>query len=107
MAPQHSLGNNVGVLYRAAVPATFKSLQEQAVNLTFLGIISLPAFTSAAGLLKSAFRLLSMGYALVLLRSGRLTQYITFCIWLFLLTPGIRRVVDLETGWSAIKLLML
>ncbi|MDP9097227.1 MAG: hypothetical protein M3N26_11870 [Pseudomonadota bacterium] len=45
--------------------------------------------------------------AALLLRANRRSDYITFVLWLFMLTPFLRRVVDLHAGWSQVNLLML
>ena len=45
--------------------------------------------------------------AALLLRANRRSDYITFVLWLFTLTPFLRRVVDLHAGWSQVNLLML
>jgi hypothetical protein len=45
--------------------------------------------------------------ALWFLVKGRREDYIVFCLWLFLLTPGLRRVVDWTAGWAQVNMLML
>lgn len=42
-----------------------------------------------------------------LLLRGRRTDYMILCVWLFLLTPWMRRLVDLQAGWQQTNLTML
>ena len=61
-----------------------------------LGGVSRPMFPAAAAVV-----------AALLLHADRRADYITFVLWLFMLTPFLRRVVDLHAGWSQVNLLML
>jgi hypothetical protein len=45
--------------------------------------------------------------ALWFLAKGRRDSYVVLCLWLFLLTPGLRRVVDWKAGWLQVSFLML
>jgi hypothetical protein len=42
-----------------------------------------------------------------LARRGRAGSYLTFCLWLLVLTPLVRRVVDAEVGFAKVNVLML
>ena len=61
-----------------------------------LGGISRPVFPVAAAVVGA-----------LLLYADRRADYVTFILWLFMLTPFLRRVVDLHAGWSQVNLLML
>lgn len=61
-----------------------------------LGGVARPAFPVAAPLVGA-----------LLLYAERRSDYITFVLWLFMLTPLLRRVVDLHAGWSQVNVLML
>ncbi len=39
--------------------------------------------------------------------AGRFGQYVIFCIWLFLLTPELRRLVEFYAGWEPADMLVL
>jgi hypothetical protein len=61
-----------------------------------LGGVGRPLFPAAAAVV-----------AALLLHANRRADYITFILWLFMLTPFLRRMVDLHAGWSQVNLLML
>ena len=42
-----------------------------------------------------------------LLSNGRREDYLAFVLWTFMLTPFLRRIVDLHAGWAQLNLLML
>ena len=62
---------------------------------------------SAGGALRIVLPAFAFATSAYMLSKGRLGQYVTFCLWLFLLTPGIRRVVDVRVGWETVNTLML
>lgn len=61
-----------------------------------LGGVGRPVFPAAAAVI-----------AALLLHTNRRADYVTFVLWLFMLTPFLRRVVDLHAGWAQVNLLML
>jgi hypothetical protein len=57
--------------------------------------------------LRLLFPAASMILASWLLATDRREEYFALCLWLFLLTPWLRRVVDYKAGWAETNLLML
>lgn len=57
--------------------------------------------------LRPVFPVASMAAGAWLLWTGRKTDYLVFVLWLFMLTPGLRRVTDLQAGWLQVNLVML
>jgi hypothetical protein len=87
-------------------PAT-RALLRQVGILFFIALICSPAFTPAAALLRIALPAATFVIGFLMLRRGRLSTYVSFVIWLTLLTPFVRRVVDLHSGWIEGNLLLL
>src|SRR5258706_2742308 len=79
----------------------------QVLNLLLLSSIAPLIFSGAAGSLRWAFPVFALLVAIVFLITDRFSQYVTFCIWLFLLSPGLRRLVDLAVGWEPVNTLLL
>ncbi|WP_164879538.1 O-antigen ligase family protein [Afifella aestuarii] len=75
--------------------------------LALIGIMTAPAFTSAAGLLRLALPAGALAVAVFFLLRGDMRRYIAFCLWLFLLTPFIRRMVDFHAGFLDYSPLLL
>ncbi|TPW27924.1 O-antigen ligase family protein [Pararhizobium mangrovi] len=75
--------------------------------LAVIGLMSLPAFSGAAKVLRPGFPVLTLAFAAFLLMRGDYRRYVSFCLWLFLLTPEVRRLVDLRAGWVEPNMLML
>src|SRR5689334_9014489 len=74
-------------------------LLRQALILGAIAALALPAATPAAGVARLSF---PAGAALIagwLAARGRLNAYVTFCLWLFLLTPFVRRLADAHAGY--------
>lgn len=83
------------------------ALLRQALMLAMVALLAAPAATPAAGLARLSF---PAGAALIagwLLLRGRLRAYVTFCLWLFLLTPFVRRLADAHAGYVQGNTLML
>jgi hypothetical protein len=58
-------------------------------------------------ILRLTFPALAMAVAGWLLANGRRDEYLAASLWLFLLTPGLRRLVDFYSGWSLVNPIML
>src|SRR5215213_2290064 len=91
------------------VPRSLASLLlRQLLNLLLITFIAAPALIgTGAGALRLLFPITAAVLGAAFLLTGRLSQYVTFCIWLFLLTPGVRRLVDLQAGWDKVNIIML
>jgi len=79
----------------------------QLANIALIAAMTLPAFIGMGGLLRMAFPAAAVAIAAALFLTGRFTQYVTFLLWLFLLTPAVRRFVDLQAGWADPNLLLI
>lgn len=92
---------------QAAEPGR-EALRNQFLSLGLILVLASPAFI---GVGSSALRLLfpaaAFGIALVMVLSDRTALYASFTLWLFALTPWIRRLVDLDAGYASVNLLML
>jgi hypothetical protein len=83
------------------------ALLRQALMLATLAVLAAPAATPAAGLTRLSFPAGAALIAAWLALRGRLRAYITFCFWLFLLTPFVRRMADAHAGYLQSNMLML
>jgi len=80
-----------------------------------VGILALLLFGSSVALsvaglgniLQVIFPVSAMALGSWLLIDDRREDYIALTLWLFLLTPGLRRLVDFQAGWSPVNGLML
>jgi hypothetical protein len=89
-------------------PSAFgRALVQQAALLAVIAALAAPAATPAAGAARWAFPALSMLAAGWLALRGRTGAYLGFCLWLFLLTPFVRRVADAHAGFAQANVLML
>jgi hypothetical protein len=75
--------------------------------LLLIAIMAAPAASPAAGLERWAFPAMTALVAGWFALRGRAPAYVTFCLWLFLLTPLVRRIADLHAGYSQSNVLML
>ena len=64
------------------------------------------AFVGGASLVQVGFPTVAVLGAAWLLVTGRSAAYVEFVLWLWLLGPGLRRVVDLAVGWTPVSLVM-
>lgn len=82
-----------------------------ALQLRMLGLVLLLMSPALLGVGGSALRLLFPAAAFVLglafVLNDRVTAYMGLTLWLFVLTPLARRLVDLDTGYQQVNLLML
>jgi len=69
----------------------------------YAGAITLMAFAAAVatlgGAFEVAFPIAALVVGVVCYRTGP-ARYLTFVWWLWLLTPGVRRIVDGQAGWN-------
>lgn len=65
------------------------------------------AFVGPAALVELAFPLAAVTGAAWLLVRSRRAAYVEYVVWLWLLVPWVRRMVDLGSGWSPISPVML
>lgn len=106
MAPPVRLGSGTyGPMRRHSTLARNGSAgQRRLVSWTL--IAALAGFTSGcvvlrhAGLLRVAFPIGACAVALWLLRATERPLYFGFTLWLWFLTPGLRRMVDYQVGWD-------
>lgn len=83
------------------------ALLRQALMLATIAVLAAPAATPAAGLARLSFPAGAALIAAWLASRGRLGAYVTFCFWLFLLTPFVRRLADAHAGYVQGNTLML
>jgi hypothetical protein len=74
--------------------------------LVILGAAAVAASVGLAPLVAYAVPLAVAGAA-VALAGRRSTAYVEFLLWVWLLTPGLRRIVDLHAGWDPLSPVML
>lgn len=65
------------------------------------------AYVGAAAVVERAFPLIAVGLASWLLARSRREAYVEYVLWLWLVAPWVRRMVDLGSGWSPISPVML
>jgi len=82
-------------------------LVHQALIVATIAVLAAPAVTPAAGLERHLFPVAVTLVAGWLAVRGRFAAYVTFCLWLFFLTPFVRRLVDLHAGYAQANDLML
>jgi hypothetical protein len=83
------------------------ALLRQALTLASVAVLAAPAVTPAASLARLSFPLGAALIAAGLILRGRLAAYVTFCLWLFLLTPLVRRLADEHAGYVQGSTIML
>ncbi|HEX4709846.1 O-antigen ligase family protein [Phenylobacterium sp.] len=83
------------------------ALIRQAFLLLTVVILAAPAATPMAGWVRWSFPALSALVAGWLVLRDRPGPYLTLCLWLFVLTPLVRRIVDVHAGYSHANVLML
>ena len=71
------------------------------------GLFVAMAFTGPGAVERLLFPAVSVGIGFWLLHKGRREDYLAFTFWLFMLTPFLRRLVDLHAGYVQVNLLML
>ena len=74
--------------------------------LVLLGAAAAASFVGFAPVVAYALLLAVVGVALAL-AGRRSTAYVEFLLWVWLLTPGLRRIVDLHVGWTPLSPVML
>lgn len=79
----------------------------QALAVATIAVLAAPAVTPAAGLERHLFPVSVTLVAGWLAVRGRFAAYVTFCLWLFLLSPLVRRLVDAHAGYVQANDLML
>ena len=82
-------------------------LLHQALAVLTIAVLAAPAVTPAAGLERHLFPAAVTVVAGWLAARRRFAAYATFCLWLFMLTPLVRRLVDLHAGYVQGNDLML
>ncbi len=76
------------------------------VQLGFAGIVASALLAHAGSILNVAFAPLSIAVAAYLFVQAP-TSYFGFCMWLWLMTPFVRRVVDWQTSYNVLSPVML
>ncbi|MGA0594832.1 O-antigen ligase family protein [Enterovirga sp. CN4-39] len=77
------------------------------MTLGLVGLMTIAAMVGPAGAMRLGFPALAAVIAGLLLLKGRLSQFICFCVALFVFTPFVRRLVDIRAGWETLNLLLL
>jgi hypothetical protein len=81
-------------------------LKRSAPQLAFLGLVSAALVSGAGGPLQYVYPLAAIFTAIVLERRT-VAAYVSFALWLWLLTPFVRRVVDFQSGWHEPSFILL
>ena len=76
------------------------------VQLGFAAVVGLALIAHAGAVMNYAFTPLAAVVAAFLFARAP-ASYIGFCMWLWMLTPFVRRVVDWETSYNVLSLVML
>jgi len=76
------------------------------LQLGFAAVIGAALVAGQGGLLQYAFPVAALATAAVLERRS-MTAYLAFVIWLWMLTPFVRRVADFQSGWHEQSLIIL
>jgi len=74
------------------------------------GLVAMAALGTAVGLggvMRMAYPVLALLVGAALLGTRRIGAYVCFCIWLFVLTPWLRRWIDLDLGWLRVNPVMM
>ena len=75
-----------------------------ALTLLFGGVAG--SFGGAASLVQLGFPVAAVVVGAWLLITRRAAAYVEFLLWLWLLTPTLRRVIDLSVGWTPVSPIM-
>lgn len=81
-------------------------LKTRLLHLGFAAAVALALAARLGGVLQYLFPLAAVLAAVVIERRS-LTGYLSFVIWLWMLTPFVRRVADLQSGWHEPSLILL
>lgn len=74
------------------------------------GLVALVMLGTAVGLggvMRMACPVLALAVGVALLGTRRTGAYVCFCIWLFVLTPWLRRWMDFDLGWLRVNPVMM
>ncbi|WP_237215766.1 O-antigen ligase family protein [Falsiroseomonas oryziterrae] len=72
-----------------------------------IALVMLGTAVGLGGLMRLVFPMLALAVGVALLGTRRTGAYVCFCIWLFVLTPWLRRWMDLDLGWLRVNPVML
>jgi hypothetical protein len=81
-------------------------LKRSAPQLAFLALVGGALAAGAGGPLQYAYPLAAILTAVVLERRA-VASYVSFVLWLWLLTPFVRRVADFQSGWHEPSFILL
>ena len=88
------------------LPANEHRMQTRAALFVFIAIPALCIAGNQAGLLRLVFPLLSVVVGAILLWRSK-PLYVGFVLWLWFLTPFLRRMADFQGGWSTTSAVLL
>ena len=95
------------VSYRSHEAEATSPWLNQILMLGIIAALASLALTPAAPALRLLFPAASGMIAAWFALRGKAAQYVSFTLWLFMLTPLIRRLVDMRVGFSEVNVLML
>jgi len=81
-------------------------LSPRAVQLGVVAVVAAMLLAGQGGLLQYGFPVAAL-VAAVLIERLSFTSYLSFIVWLWMLTPFVRRVADLQSGWHEPSLILL
>jgi hypothetical protein len=92
---------------RAAQPGLRGPLLAQAGLMLMIAVLAAPAATPLASAERTFFPAAAALVGAWLVLRGYAASFLTFCLWLFLATPFVRRVADAHAGFLQANTLML
>lgn len=87
-------------------PWKAREVRQVLVQVAFFATTAVSSFGGGGAVVNVAFTPLAMLVGLYLFRTSS-PQYLSFCMWLWMLTPFVRRVVDFHTAFHSQSLVML
>lgn len=94
---------------RSAVPAEPGTglLWDLVPAFALVGVAAVGAAVGLGGVMRLLYPCLALALGVALLGTRRIGAYVCLCVWLFVLTPWLRRWVDLQSGWLRANPVML
>lgn len=90
---------------QSPAPSTARSRRGRRAGLTLLVLSALAAFAGLGNPVSALFPVVGVVIGIVLLRRDD-ASYLEYTLWLWLLTPELRRIVDYGTGWHSLSPVM-
>ena len=85
---------------------SYREMLAKGGALGFSAVFGLLLFLGAAGLVRPLYPAAALVLGVVLYTVHR-GQYVSFVIWLYMITPFVRRVVDYQAGFQEVSIVTL